>query len=250
MSSYFLVLFFGFNSHFADLAIAINSQSPILTQLALWQHPSLESEQSAYSVVQTTSHLENALLLCAKIANLAFTPNAESYSTSEIWNGLYAQFQSIQSSQQSDSLLPLLSSQIGSFAFSKPDSQPSTAYVPSEFPLHIHTSRVSFYSAFLTHFISILLLISRPRNVERTMSSRLKTTTWHAVHVCGLSMSNNILWSTDPVVVAALLHAGPSLSYVAQQIELLRHLRRLEKTTGWKFGGEVVQLEEFWRASS
>lgn len=63
-------------------------------------------------------------------------------------------------------------------------------------------------------------------------------------------MSNNVLWSWDPLVVVALLHSGQSLSYGAQQMELLRHLRRLEETTAWKFDGEVDRLEEFWRASS
>jgi hypothetical protein len=153
-------------------------------------------------------------------------------------------------SQQSELLLPLLSSQIGLINILKSTARPSNNNIPSEFPLQIHTSRVSFYSSFLQHLISLFLLVSRPRNTGRAMSTKLKTTTWHAVQICGLSISNNVLWSWDPVVVAALLHTGQYLSYGPQQTELLRHLRRMEVTTAWKFGREIGQLQDFWRVSS
>jgi hypothetical protein len=172
------------------------------------------------------------------------------HETSETWKTLYAQFQNSKGSQRSESLSPLLSSQIGSLTSSKPDSQPSTANIPVEFPLQVHITRVSFYSSFLAHLTSIFLLNSRPSNIDRALANNLKTITWHAVQICGLSMSNNILWSWDPVIVAAILYAGQALSYPAQQIELLRYLRELEETTAWKFSDEVSELQELWRVSS
>lgn len=199
--------------------------------------------------MQSTPRLEDALLLCAKMADLAFSHSTESRATFERWSSLYDEFQDIENSEQSESLLPLLRSQIGSIKFLESGPHLSSN-IPSEFPLQIHTSRVSFYFSFLHHLMSLLLLMSRPRNIDRTTSNKFKTTTWHAVQICGLSISNNILWSWDPVVIAVLLHAGQSLSYGAQQKELLRHLRRLEETTAWKFGSEVDQLEDFWAASS
>lgn len=237
---------FGSQLTFIDLAIAINSQSPILTKVSLWQPSLLDSPPSAHSA---TFHLENALLLCAEIADLAFSQSAEGHPTSEIWNSFYTRFQSMRDSPQSELLVPLLASQIGSINIWETTPHPLNHSIPSEFPLQIHTSRVSFYSYFLYHLTSLLLLVSQPRNIDRTVSSKLRTTTWHAVQICGLSMSNNVLWSWDPLVVLSLLHAGQSLSYGAQQMELLRHLRRLEETTAWKFGGEVDRLEDFWRES-
>lgn len=233
-----------------DLATAISSQSPILINLALWQPSLPESPLSAHSALRTTSRQEDALLLCAKIADLTFSQDTETHPAAEIWSSLYTSFQNTRDIRQSESLIPILSSQIGSISISKTTPTPPNESIPSEFPLQIHTSRVSFYSSFLYHLTSILLLMSRPTNIDRSMNSKLKTTTWHAVQISGLSMSNNILWSWDPVVVTALLYTGQSLSYKAQQMELLRHLRRLEETTAWKFGSEVDQLEDFWRSSS
>ena len=168
-----------------DLATAISSHSSPLTKLSLWQRPKM----------QKASHLEHALLLCAKAAQLAFRASVDFHDTSESWDTLYAQLKNIKTSQHSESHSSLLSSQIGSVAFLKPGSQPSSANIPIEFPLQIHISRISFYSSFLGHLISILLLNSRPRNTDHARPVKLKSITWHAVQICGLSMSNNILWS-------------------------------------------------------
>lgn len=184
------------------------------------------------------------------MVNLAFSHTTDSNRSLGSWSNLYTSFQSTQNTQLTESSIPILRSQIGSINFLTSGQHLPSSNLPSEFPLQIHTSRISFYFAFLNHLISLLLLISRPRNIDPTTIGKCRTTTWHAVQICGLSMSNNILWSWDPVVIAALLHAGQSLSYGAQQKELLLHLRRLEETTAWKIGGEVDQLVAFWRASS
>ena len=233
------------NSSFMDLAMAINTQSSTSLDINLWE---LSSSRSGHSATKEACRLDDALSLCAKMANLAFSSSAE--PASEVWHDLYHQFQNLRNPQQQEGLLPLLQTQIGRMNFLELGPHSSSANIPYDFPLQIHTSRAHFYLSFLYHLTSSFFLMSKPRNIDYATNNKLETTTWHAVQICSLSMSNNILWSWDPVVVAALLHSGRSLSYGAQQDELLRHLRLLEETTMWKIGSEIDRLENFYKASS
>ena len=93
----------------------------------------------------------------------------------------------------------------------------------------------------MLHTILLLLVQCKPRRVK------LKAATWYAVQICGLSLSNSLLWSWDPLIVAALLFAGPFLSYSKQQLELMEHLEALRKMTGWIFEEEMRELGHAWK---
>jgi hypothetical protein len=79
-------------------------------------------------------------------------------------------------------------------------------------------------------------------------STCLKTIPWHAVNLCGISKSNRLAYSWDPIVVIALLYAGKSLSYRGQQNEMLQHFKALADLTGWKMRQEIQRLKELWKA--
>jgi hypothetical protein len=79
-------------------------------------------------------------------------------------------------------------------------------------------------------------------------SACLKTIPWHSVQLCGISKSNRLAWSWDPIVVAALLYAGKFLSYCGQQSEMVQLLQDLSELTGWKTRKEIEKLKEFWNA--
>lgn len=73
----------------------------------------------------------------------------------------------------------------------------------------------------------------------------MKTETWHALQICSVSLSNKLLWSWDPAIIATLLHCGRLLSYSAQQEELIEHLQKLQLMTGWKFQRDIDELEDY-----
>jgi hypothetical protein len=100
----------------------------------------------------------------------------------------------------------------------------------------------------LSHLTHILLIQCKPRQVPSQFAKSLNTAPWHAVQLCGLALSNPILWSWDPIAVASLLLAGSFISYSEQQTELLQHLKQLRMTTGWIFDQEIQDLEVFWKA--
>jgi hypothetical protein len=84
--------------------------------------------------------------------------------------------------------------------------------------------------------------------MQSGLSTGMNTSAWHAVQLCGLVLGNPIIWSWDPVVVVALILAGPYLSYLEQQRELLQHLKILKKMTKWDFEQEIEGLKDIWKA--
>lgn len=228
-----------------DLATVVLSRMPLLSNLKQW-HQNSPPLSISTQLLDPVKHLQRSLLLCSQIADL-YSRTTENEEKLESWNFLCSQFQTLRTLQSGDMLRPLLESPIGSLSRSK--STLTSINIPSSFALHVHTSRVSFYVSFLHHLTNILLIESKPRRVEHRAIKEFKPATWHAVRICGLSLSNPILWSWDPVVVAALMHAGCMLSHAGQQKDILEHLRRLEKLTGWEFGQNLKELEEFWMIS-
>lgn len=230
----------------ADLGIAIISNLPLVSDVNRWHRTVSSLPDRSHTQSRIVNHLQESLLLCAKVACLA--QSRDNQATFDSWMHLYSQLQTLRSSQSAEEVLPILTSPIAGLSSSK--HKHWSTKTPADFPIQIHTSRVSFYSAFLDHLTCLLLLRSKPRKVFGRDAKSLKTTTWHAVEICGLSMSNPLFWSWDPVVVAALIPAGPTLSYAAQQKELLEHLRRLEKLTGWAIRKALQDLEDNWRIGS
>ena len=220
----------------------------MIVNLKRWHRAVSPTSPPAKAGSLAVNYLHESLLLCTQVIDLAFSQLSENQAKVDGWTPLCSQLQIVQNSQPREVLHSLLTSPIGSISFSKP--VPSTTSLPSSFPLHIHTNRLSFYVAFVNHLTCLLLIRSKPRKVDGKAGKGLRTETWHAVQLCGLSLSNTILWNWDPVIVAALLYAGPLLSYAGQQKELLLHLVVLRKTTGWLIEEEIHRLEEFWKVSS
>ncbi|KAG9235733.1 hypothetical protein BJ875DRAFT_458272 [Amylocarpus encephaloides] len=226
-----------------DLASSIASRQRTAASVDMWHHLSTFSS-STTSQGQSTRHLHASLILCAQTSNL-FSQSANGRANVDTWSHLYTRLQALQTHQSTDNLGPLLAFTIGRITLSP--SSPSK--IPTNFPLSIHTSRQTFYAHFLTHLTSLLLIQSRPRKINTRAAKGLKTAAWHAVQLCGLSISNNMAWSWEPVVMAALVFSGPFLSYGGQHGELAGHLRGLDRMTGWQVEREVERLERFWRCS-
>lgn len=222
--------------------MAIISNLPLISDIARW-HPTVPSSPPTSDIQSTiVNHLQELLILCANAACLASKP-LDAQEILDHWRYLHSKLQALHSNRSAAGVLPLLASPIAGISI----SNPSSTKIPTSFPLSIYTSRMSFFSTLLYHLTSLLLLQFKPRRVDARSAKFLKTTTWHAVEVCGLSLSNPLLWSWDPIVVAALIRAGLSLSYVSQQEELFAHLRRLESLTGWILENELRDLKEFWK---
>lgn len=194
------------------------------------------------------THLRKLLLLCTRVSDLAFLQTTNQSSIIDGWNRLYVELQDLMNNNQSDvPIASLLTSPIGSISSS--NSTTSSIGIPTSFPLHIYTSRLSFYCSFLNHLTCLLLGQSRPHKINDRAAKSLRAAPWLAVQLCGLSLSNTVVWSWDPVVVSALLFAGSFLTYVGQQMELSAYLRRLERMTGWILKQDIQRLEEFWKSS-
>ncbi|KAH8676474.1 hypothetical protein BGZ60DRAFT_402691 [Tricladium varicosporioides] len=224
-----------------DLALSLASQLPPITNLDRWQHIEKTGSGNPGSPSSAAPFLENSLLLCVHTVKLYFSTSSHESPNTKIWMSLYSRQQTIQSNQPTE-FIPLLISAIGSVRHSDVDSSK-----PRHFPLSIHTTRLSLYTAFLGHLTSLLLIQCRPRRLNQAVVRKMKTETWHALQICSLSLSNKLLWSWDPVIIAALLHCGRLLSYSAQQEELIEHLRKLQLTTGWEFQAAIGELEGYLR---
>ncbi|KAH6669217.1 hypothetical protein B0J14DRAFT_641139 [Halenospora varia] len=222
-----------------DLAVSLASQLPPITNLDRWEQIETPGSARSGSPSSPTSFLENSLLLCIHTAKLYFSKSSNGIPTTNTWMSLYSQHQSMQANQPTE-LVPLLTSAIGSIRHSDVDSSG-----PRNFPLSIHTTRLSLYTAFLSHLTSLLLIQCRPRRLDQGVVRKMKTETWHALQICSLSLSNKLLWSWDPAIIATLLHCGRLLSYSAQQEELVEHLQKLQLMTGWKFQRDIGELEGY-----
>jgi hypothetical protein len=185
--------------------------------------------------------IDEALAICARVADLCFTQPLVSESVADSWLGLYSDIETWNLKLPSV-MRPMLNSAIGSISYDEGTAK--------SFPLIMHTSRASFYGCLLYHITCLLLLQCKPRAIRGRVTTQLKTVTWHAVQLCGLSISNNITWSWDPVSVSVILHAGQLLSYTEQQHELLVHLQQLAKLTGWRIHREIRNLAENWQTAS
>ena len=232
-----------------DVASSISCRLPPIANDNSW----VGASSTSSPVVQTPSseidYLRNLLLFCTRVTRLVFLPSSNYEARSEDWACLYAQFQALQTNHGcQDMIEPLLISPINSISSSK--TTPLFTSTPNSFPIHIYTSRLLFYCSFLEHLMCLLLIQSRPRKIIPNSAKSLKTAPWYAVQLCGMSLSNNELWSWDPVIISALIFAGSFLSYAGQQTELLKHLRTLEKMTGWLFKKEIQELGELWESSS
>lgn len=86
--------------------------------------------------------------------------------------------------------------------------------------------------------------MSNPRKIDDRETKELRKDTWHAVQICWLSSSNSILWSWNPVVIAALVYSGPFTTYSGQQHDLLEHLPMLEKASEWILDHKIRKLLE------
>lgn len=114
----------------------------------------------------------------------------------------------------------------------------------SSFPIQLHSSQISFYGAMLYYTTNLFLLQCVPLRMKRNIDQRLITATWHAVQLCGLSLSTDIRWSWDPLALASLVKVGRLLSYKDQQSELLGHLLHLQQLT--RKLDELERLRRLW----
>lgn len=256
-SSTWLMLRFGkihsfvpINTHlikWIDIAVAINSRMRLATNLKSWQRPS--SPQNPFTEYSSDySHLQDCLFLCARVAD--FWQSAGSKNDVDTWAHYKTNLQALEKSSSSEMSMTIFSSPIGHTLSSKPGLVSSTYMIPTSFPISIYTNRLFFYVQFLSHLSYILLNQCKPRQIQSRAAKGINTASWHAVQICGLALSNPILWSWDPVAVAALLFVGPLLSYSEQQVELLLHLKLLRRTTGWNFDQEIHDLQQFWKSGS
>lgn len=195
-------------------------------------------EQYDISQPRPTNEIQHAIILCAKIVNLSLVSAMQPIGTREEWSRLHTMLDDWQQ-HLATGVQPLLNIN-GVKAADFED-------ISTSFPVIIYTNRSTFYTTFLFHLSCLMLLQSRPHSFRRMKSTCLRTIVYHSVYFCGISKSNRLAWSHDPLVVAALLLVGKFLSYRGQQIEMLQHLEALTGLTGWKTSKEMDRLQEHWR---
>lgn len=199
------------------------------------------SEYHSNSQHSASDCIRQVLILCVQAFNLSTCAQSNSQSTVAIWSRISSELQTWHSSLPSE-MRPIFKSGIGRI-----NNTPGTS---GAFPLSIHTSQTSLYGSILYHFTNICLLQCVPRRMKQYAAQNLGTVTWHAVQLCGLSVSNEIRWSWDPVTIVTLFQAGMLLSFEDQQVELFHHLSQLTRITGWKFERELQNLSQFWAAAT
>ncbi|KAH6696584.1 hypothetical protein BKA61DRAFT_623239 [Leptodontidium sp. MPI-SDFR-AT-0119] len=111
------------------------------------------------------------------------------------------------------------------------------------FPMIIFGNQSAICGNIFYHTGCILLLengIGQPYVVDRN-----KELEWHALQIGGISTSTdshaNLVNNLQPLFIAARYFHKPS-----EQIALLRHLKHIEKSTGWKTGSRSAELRELW----
>jgi len=195
-------------------------------------------EQLRLSRYSLKEDIQHSNILCAEILNLSLAPATCSMGKREEWSKLHMMIEDWQS-HLARCFQPLLSiNSLKAVDFGD---------ISTSFPVVIYTNRSTFYTAFLFHLSCLLLLQSRPHSLRRMKSTCLRNIVYHSVYLCGISKSNRLGWSHDPLVLAALLRAGTVLSYRGQQMEMLQHLNALTGLTGWKTSKEMDRLQEYWR---
>jgi hypothetical protein len=212
-----------------DIAAALISALPTVADF----------EQYGISQLLPANKVQDAIILCAKAVDLNLSQSIHSIGKMEQWTKLYTATENWQVCLGTGAQ-PILAIN----GVKAADSED----ILTSFPLVIYTNRVDFYTSFLYHLSCLLLLQSRPHSLRRMKSACLKTIPWHSVQLCGISKSNRLAWSWDPIVVAALLYAGKFLSYCGQQSEMVQLLQDLSELTGWKTRKEIEKLKEFWNA--
>ena len=211
-----------------DIAASIASSLPTTLDFGRY-----ESSQP-----HSANEIQHSIILCANILTLSLAPAVQSTSKREEWSRLHSMLEDWQL-HLATGAQPLLSiNGVKAADFEN---------ISTSFPVIIYTNRSTYYTAFLFHLSCLMLLQNRPHSFRRMKSTCLRTIVYHSVYFCGISKSNRAAWSWDPIVVAALLHAGRFLSYRGQQTELLQHLKELAELSGWKTGKEMDKLQEHWR---
>ena len=185
------------------------------------------------------TEVQDAIILCAKTVNLNLSQSIHPIGKREEWLRLHTAIESWQVCLVKE-VQPILAIN----GVKAADSED----ISTSFPVVIYTNRADFYTSFLYHLSCLLLLKGRPHSLRRMKTACLKTIPWHSVQLSGISRSNRLPWSWDPIVTTALLFAGKSLSYCGQQNEMMQHLQALSVLTGWKMRKEIEKLKEFWRA--
>ncbi|KAE9379182.1 hypothetical protein N431DRAFT_540827 [Stipitochalara longipes BDJ] len=211
-----------------DIAAAIISSLPTVADF----------EQYDISQLCPASEIQDAIVLCAKTVNLNLAPAIHSIDKRDEWSRSHTIVEDWQL-HLITGVQPLLTI-TGVKATELEDTSTS-------FPVVIYTNRPMFFTSCLFHMSCLLLLQNRPHSLRRMKSTCLRTVVYHSVHLCGISKSNRLAWSWDPILVAALLFASKFLSYRGQQIEILQHLKELTGLTGWRTSKEIDRLQEHWR---
>jgi hypothetical protein len=211
-----------------DIAASILSSQPTVADL----------EQYDMSQIRPANDIQDAIILCARTVNLNLAPSIHSIGTREEWSRLHTIMEDWQLCLVTG-VQPLLAIN-GAKAVASDD-------ISTSFPVVIYSNRFTFYTSFLFHLSCLMLAQNRPHSLRRMKSTCLRTIAYHSVHLCGISRSNSLAWSWDPILVATLLFVGKFLSYHGQQIELLQHLTELTGLTGWKTSKEIDRLQEHWR---
>ncbi|KAH8593957.1 hypothetical protein B0O99DRAFT_183972 [Bisporella sp. PMI_857] len=228
-----------------DLAYSLFCQTPLMTQVELWHdlsYPFLygdshHPEQSDSKTSEWTSH---SIFICAHAARYQFSPS-DSWSTmpqtehAERWTCLWSLAQ-WWSHHHSPQMYPILTSAISHIASDK----------TSAFPIIIHTRRSNLLASIMYHTASLLLLQTKPPVLRQT--PKLRTPAWYATQICGLCISNGAQWSSDPVIIAALVYAGRLISYQEQRSELEDFLLRVTNECSWRFREQIEEMLEGWRA--
>lgn len=211
-----------------DIAASLISSLPMV----------IDFEQLRLSRSSPTEDIQHSIILCAEILNLSLLPATYSVGQKEEWSKLHRMTEDwqVHLAKGFQSLLNINGLKAVDF-----DG------ISTSFPVEIYTNRTTFYTAFLFHLSCLLLLQSRPHSLRRMKSTCLRNIVYHSVYLCGISKSNRLGWSHDPLVLAALLRAGTVLSYRGQQMEMLQHLNALTGLTGWKTSKEMDRLQEYWR---
>jgi len=218
-----------------------------MTQIQNWPdglYPFSNSEpnQPEHSNSKSCDWIRSSILICSHAVQYHFSSQNSTSIVSqsgqaESWTRLWSSTQ-WWSRHHPPQMHPILTSGISNIVSEQ----------TSAFPLTIHTSRANLVASIMYHTASLLLLQTRIPSLQRF--SNLKTPTWYAVQVCGLSISNNPQWSCDPVIIAALVYSGRLISYQEQKDELEEFLWGIAKGSGWQIADQIEDMLDGWRADS
>lgn len=117
----------------------------------------------------------------------------------------------------------------------------------TNFPALLFTNGAGIFGNQLYHTAMHLLLQKKPRTANLAhLTPAARSSLWHTRRICGMALHNDRRQCWDLTLLASFFVAATSMTYRAQQMEIVQGFHRIQDITGWDVGDLVATLQVKW----